>query len=73
MCLCVTADCGAYTMEGRKPTKNTFTISQYRAVSKILNGVAIFANYNILTKVNTIYFLWILVLFWMFSLQRSSF
>lgn len=71
--MCVTADCGAYKMEGKKPTKNTFTISHYRAMSKILHGVPIFANYNILTKVDTIYFLRILVMFWMFSLQRSAF
>ena len=71
--MCVTADCGAYKMEGREPTKNTFTISHYRAMSKILHGVPIFANYNILTKVDIIYFLWILVVFWMFSLQSSAF
>ena len=49
--MCVAADCGAYKVGGRKPTKNIFTISHYRAVSKILHGVPIFATYNILTKV----------------------
>ena len=49
--MCVAADCGVCKVGGRKPTKNIFTISHYRAVSKILHGVPIFATYNILTKV----------------------